>query len=47
MVPVSYVLKKYVVKKKGMEPGKVALMKEEVLIVKPEIPAGCEYVSNE
>jgi predicted ribosome quality control (RQC) complex YloA/Tae2 family protein len=47
MAPVSYTFKKYVVKKKGMEPGKVALMKEDVLIVKPEIPAGCEYISNE
>ena len=43
MAPVSYALKKYVVKKKGMEPGKVALLKEDVLIVKPEIPLGCEY----
>jgi len=47
MAPVSYTFKKYVVKKKGMEPGKVALMKEDVLIVKPEIPAGCEYISND
>jgi predicted ribosome quality control (RQC) complex YloA/Tae2 family protein len=47
MVPVSYTFKKYVVKKRGMEPGKVALLKEDVLIVKPEIPAGCEYVSND
>ncbi|OGU74167.1 MAG: hypothetical protein A2V93_07610 [Ignavibacteria bacterium RBG_16_34_14] len=44
MVPVSYTQKKYVIKKKGMEPGKVALLREEVLIVKPEIPEGCEYV---
>lgn len=47
MAPVSYTFKKYVVKKKGMEPGKVALLKEDVLIVKPEIPEGCEYVSEE
>ena len=45
LAPVSYSLKKYVVKKKGMEPGKVALLKEEVLLVKPEIPEGCEYIS--
>jgi predicted ribosome quality control (RQC) complex YloA/Tae2 family protein len=45
--PVSYTQKKYVVKKKGMEPGKVALLKEEVLLVRPEIPAGCEYVTGE
>ncbi len=47
MVPVSYTQKKYVVKKKGIEPGKVALLKEQVLIVKPEIPSDCEYISNE
>ncbi len=47
MVPVSYTFKKYVIKKKGMEAGKVALLKEDVLIVRPEIPPGCEYVSNE
>ncbi len=47
MAPVSYTQKKYVTKKKGMEPGKVALLKEEVLIVKPEIPEGCEYLSAE
>lgn len=47
VVPVSYALKKYVVKKKGMEPGKVALLKEEVLLVTPELPKNCEYVSSE
>ncbi|MEO8399839.1 MAG: NFACT RNA binding domain-containing protein [Ignavibacteriaceae bacterium] len=47
IAPVSFTQKKYVVKKKGMEPGKVALLKEEVLIVKPEIPSGCEYIINE
>jgi predicted ribosome quality control (RQC) complex YloA/Tae2 family protein len=45
--PVSYTQKKYVVKKKGMEPGKVALLKEEVLLVRPEIPEGCEYITEE
>src|ERR1035437_2736557 len=44
--PVSYTQKKYVVKKKGMEPGKVALLKEEVLLVRPEIPPGCEYITE-
>jgi hypothetical protein len=29
-----------------MEPGKVALLREEVLIVKPEIPKNAEYVSK-
>jgi len=46
LAPVSYSFKKYVVKKKGMEPGKVALMKEEVLLVHPEIPKNCEYQSE-
>ncbi len=47
LAPVSYTLKKYVSKRKGMEPGKVALLKEEVLLVKPEIPSNCEYISND
>lgn len=47
VVPVSFTLKKYVIKKKNMEPGKVALLKEDVLLVKPEIPAGCEFISND
>lgn len=46
LVPVSYTQKKYVVKKKGMEPGKVALLKEDVLIVKPEIPKECEFIET-
>jgi predicted ribosome quality control (RQC) complex YloA/Tae2 family protein len=46
LTPVSYCQKKYVVKKKGMEAGKVALLKEEVLLVRPEIPQGCEYISE-
>ena len=45
--PVSYCQKKYVVKKKGMEAGKVALLKEDVLLVRPEIPDGCEYISED
>ncbi len=47
LAPVSYTFKKYVTKKKGMEPGKVALLREEVLLVKPEIPRNCEYISSE
>lgn len=47
LAPVSYTLKKYVTKRKGMEPGKVALLKEEVLLVKPGIPRNCEYVSKD
>ena len=47
LAPVSYTMKKYVSKRKGMEPGKVSLAKEDVLLVKPEIPAQCEYVSGD
>ncbi len=47
LVPVSYTIKKYVTKRKGMEPGKVMLLREDVLLVKPGIPENCEYVSNE
>ena len=47
LAPVSYALKKYVVKRKGMEPGKVNLLKEDVLLVAPEIPNGCIFVLND
>lgn len=47
LASVSYTLKKYVTKKKGMEPGKVALLREDVLLVKPAIPSNCEFVSND
>ncbi len=43
--PVSFTLKKYVVKRKGMPVGQVALLKEDVLLVKPEIPSNCEYIT--
>ncbi len=46
LATVSFTLKKYVTKKKGMEPGKVSLLKEDVLLVKPEIPPNCEYIEN-
>ena len=46
LAPVSYTLKKYVVKKKGYPLGTVHLLKEDVLLVKPEIPKGCEYINN-
>ncbi len=46
-VPVSFTLKKYVVKKKGMEAGKVALLREDTLLVKPEIPDKCEYIEKD
>lgn len=47
LVPVSYTQKKYVIKRKGMEPGKVALLKEKVLIVRPEIPKDCKLITEE
>jgi predicted ribosome quality control (RQC) complex YloA/Tae2 family protein len=47
LVPVSYTQKKYVIKRKGMEPGKVALFKEKVLIVRPEIPKECKLITAE
>jgi len=45
--PVAYTFKKYVVKKKGDPAGTVRLLREEVLLVKPEIPAGCEFIVND
>ncbi len=45
--PVAFTLKKYVVKKKGDPSGTVRLLREDVLLVKPEIPVGCEYVVDE
>ena len=47
VVPVAYTFKKYVVKKKGDPVGTVHLLREDVLLVRPEIPNGCEFVSNE
>ena len=47
IVPVAYTFKKYVVKKKNMPIGTVHLLKENVLLVKPEIPKDCEYVQDE
>lgn len=41
LVPVSYTQKKFVRKRKDLEPGQVILSKEEVIMVKPEIPADC------
>jgi len=47
VVPVTYTFKKYVVKKKGFPIGTVHLLKEEVLLVKPEIPKGCDFVVDD
>jgi predicted ribosome quality control (RQC) complex YloA/Tae2 family protein len=38
--PVAYTLKKYVRKPKGANPGAVVMEREEVVMVKPRIPAG-------
>jgi predicted ribosome quality control (RQC) complex YloA/Tae2 family protein len=45
--PVSYALKKFVVKRKGMEVGMVSMLREDTLLVKPEIPQGCEMLHDE
>lgn len=45
LVPVAYTFKKYVVKKKGDPVGTVHLLKEDSLLVKPEIPKECEFVT--
>ena len=47
LVPVSYTFAKYVIKRKGMEPGKVQIANETVVIVKPEIPKNCIQIGVE
>ncbi len=47
LASVSYTLKKYVSKRKGMPVGQVSLTKEDVLLVKPEIPSDCEFLVSE
>jgi predicted ribosome quality control (RQC) complex YloA/Tae2 family protein len=46
IVPVSYTLKKYVIKRKSQPAGQVSLLKEEVLLVKPEIPCDVDYLTE-
>ncbi|MBN2571776.1 MAG: DUF814 domain-containing protein [Ignavibacteriales bacterium] len=41
LAPVSYTIRKYVQKRKGLEPGQVVLIQENTLIVKPQIPDDC------
>jgi len=41
LAPVTYTRAKYVYKKKGLAPGQVLVTKEDVLLVKPEIPSEC------
>jgi len=47
LVSVSFTQKKYVIKKKGMDIGQVALIKENTLLVKPEIPEDTVLVEQE
>jgi predicted ribosome quality control (RQC) complex YloA/Tae2 family protein len=47
VVPIAYTFKKYVIKKKGYPVGTVHLLREDVLLVKPEIPKNCEFVVDE
>ncbi|HEY6435837.1 MAG TPA: NFACT RNA binding domain-containing protein, partial [Ignavibacteriaceae bacterium] len=47
VVPVAFTFKKYVVKKKGDPTGTVHLLREDVLLVRPEIPNGCEFIKVE
>lgn len=44
LVSVSYTFKKYVTKRKDLEPGQVILLREQVVLVPPEIPDGCVAV---
>lgn len=46
VVPVAFTFKKYVAKKKGDPVGTVHLLREDVLLVRAEIPNGCEFVTN-
>jgi len=46
IVPVSYTLKKYVAKRKNAPLGQVSLLKEDVLLVKPEVPTETEYLTS-
>lgn len=41
LAPVSFTQKKYVIKRKGLDPGQVILTREEVLMVRPGIPVNC------
>ncbi|MEW6702745.1 MAG: NFACT RNA binding domain-containing protein [Bacteroidota bacterium] len=46
LAPVTYTLKKYVVKNKRHELGQVTVTKENVLLVKPEIPEECKPIED-
>ncbi len=44
LVSVSYTFKKYVTKRKSLVPGQVILLREQTILVAPEIPDGCESI---
>jgi predicted ribosome quality control (RQC) complex YloA/Tae2 family protein len=46
VVPVAYTFKKNVIKRKGQPAGQVSLLKEDILLVKPEIPVDTEYLTE-
>lgn len=46
LVSVSYTLKKYVSKSKNMQIGQVSLLKEQVILVSPEIPKDCRFINE-
>ena len=46
LASVTYTLKKYVIKNQRHEPGQVTVTKENVLLVKPEIPKYCEQITE-
>lgn len=47
LVSVSFTFKKYVSKSKNMPLGQVSLLKEQVLLVSPEIPKDCIYIESD
>lgn len=47
LVPVCFTQKKYVVKRKGMNPGQVSLLREEVVMVPPVIPDNALQENND
>ena len=46
LASVTYTLKKYVIKNQRHELGQVTVTKENVLLVKPEIPKDCEPITE-
>ncbi len=44
LVSVSYTFKKYVNKRKSLDQGQVILLREQTILVPPEIPEGCESI---